>query len=230
MLTRFKVLSLSAGIAALLLSAPGLAAEKAKAAKPGQKPQAAMKCWTNAEGARECGNVVPPEYADQEQTEIGKTGVVTGHKERARTAEEIEAEKQTAAAQAAAKAQAERKAREQAAADRVLLDTFGSEDDMILTRDGRLSNIESTIKITESQVDKLKNNLDEIIKQAAEMERRGENPGEKVEKDIESVRKQIADKQTFIENKRAEQDAIRKQFDADIARFRELKGQQKAAQ
>jgi len=187
---------------------------------------AAMKCWTNKEGVKECGNVVPPEYADQGHTEIGKTGVRTGEQKRARTAEEIEAEKAKTAADAAAKAETARRTAEQAAADKVLIDTFSSEDDMILTRDGRISNIESQVKLTESHIQKLQNNLDQIIKQAAEIERRGETPSEKVEKDIENVRKQIDDQQAFIASKRVDQDKIRAQFDVDIARFRELKARQ----
>ena len=28
--------------------------------------QARMKCWTNNEGVRECGNSIPPEFAQKE--------------------------------------------------------------------------------------------------------------------------------------------------------------------
>ena len=32
--------------------------------------QAAIKCWTNKDGVRECGNVVPPEYSQESHTTI----------------------------------------------------------------------------------------------------------------------------------------------------------------
>ncbi len=50
-------------------------------------PAAAIKCWTNKDGIKECGNVVPPEYSQQETTQINKTGIVTGKTERAKTPE-----------------------------------------------------------------------------------------------------------------------------------------------
>jgi len=186
---------------------------------------AAIKCWTNKDGVRECGNVVPPEYSQQEQTEMSKTGVTTGKTDRAKTPEELEQERQAAAA----KGEEERKAKERAEADRQLMDTYASENDIVLARDGRMAEIESRIKLARSHIDKLNKNLNDIIEHAAAMERRGEQPGEKVEKDIESVRQQIRDQEKFIATKRTEQEAIQKQYDADLVRYREMKTRLNAA-
>ena len=49
----------------------------------------AFKCWTNNEGVRECGNVVPPEYAQQKTRTINERGITTEVKERAKTKEEL---------------------------------------------------------------------------------------------------------------------------------------------
>ena len=43
---------------------------------------ARFKCWTNHEGVRECGEKVPPEFAQQGHQEMSKQGVVVGKKER----------------------------------------------------------------------------------------------------------------------------------------------------
>ncbi|HTT08398.1 MAG TPA: hypothetical protein VMH34_06370 [Gammaproteobacteria bacterium] len=182
-------------------------------------PAAAIKCWTNKEGVKECGNVVPPEYSQQETTQINKAGIVTGKTERAKTPEEIAQEK----AQADQKAAEERVTAEQTAKDRVLLETYNSEDDMVLARDGKIADIGSQIKITQNYIEKLKGDLDARIAQAADLERRGEKPNEKLQADIESVRGQIKKNEDFIVSKKEEQDSVRKQFDADIARYRELK-------
>ena len=32
---------------------------------PANSVQARMKCWTNNEGVKECGDTVPPEYTQQ---------------------------------------------------------------------------------------------------------------------------------------------------------------------
>jgi hypothetical protein len=182
-------------------------------------PASAMKCWTNKEGVKECGNVVPPEYSQQETTEINKAGIATGKSERAKTPEELAQEK----AQAEQKAMAEKTAADQAAKDRVLLETYNSEDDMIMARDGKVAAIDSQIKITQNYIEKLKQDLNARIGQAADLERRGEQPNEKLQGDIESVRGQIKQNEDFIATKKQEQDTLHKQFDTDLRRYHELK-------
>jgi len=190
---------------------------------PGAAAADKIKCWNNHEGVRECGNVVPPEFAQQGH-EIKSTGGITlGREEEARSIEEVEAAHEARLAAAAAAAEA----REQAIKDRVLLDTFSSEDDMILARDGQISHLQSQAKITESHIEKLKRGLDELIEEAAGHERRGKVPPEKLVSDIESLREQIADNEKFIETKHLETRAIEEKFERDIQRFRSLKGHDK---
>lgn len=187
----------------------------------GSVVEAKIKCWKNSEGVRECGNFVPPAYAQQGHEEKSATGVTVESTGRAKSIEELQAE-QTAAAKKAATALL---VREQAAKDRVLLDTFSSEDDMLLARDGQLSHLKSQVKLTESHIEKLQNSLDKLIQKAADHERRGSKLPEKLIGDIDSLRKQIRDNGTFIETKHQERVDILEKFEANIARFRELKGQ-----
>ncbi len=189
---------------------------------------AGIKCWTNKEGVRECGNTVPPEYAQGEHVEKSKNGLIVKKQERSRTQEELVAERERQAAAVKAKAEAKAAAAERAKADRVLLDTFSSEDDLILARDGQTANVEAQIKITESHVAKLNKQLDQMIGQAADVEKRGRKVPENLTRNIDSVREQIDEQHVFIADKRREQDAIRAKFDADIARFRELRAQRTA--
>lgn len=190
--------------------------------------EAGIKCWTNGEGVRECGNAVPPEYAQTEHVEKSKSGVVVRKQERSKTAAEVAAERERKLIEAKDKAAAADVARKRAAADRVLLDTFSSEDDLVLARDGQLTNVEAQIKVTESHVKKLNKQLDQMIGQAADVEKRGRKVPESLTKNIESVRGQIEEQHVFIADKRKEQDAIRAKFDADINRFRELRAQRTA--
>ena len=181
---------------------------------------AAIKCWKNNDGVRECGNAVPPEYAQQGHEERSQRGLVMDKQARAKTPEEIE----EARVQEERDAEQARLDKIQAAKDRVLLDTFSNVDDMELARDGQLANITSQVKLNESQINKLERDIDERIAAAAELERRGTEPPEEIQNAIESLRSQIARKRTFIENKLVEQVQVRDKFDADIGRFRELKG------
>lgn len=192
------------------------------------EPLATIKCWTNKEGVRECGDIVPPEYAQGAHEEKSASGVLVRKHAPSKTPEQIAAERERREAEARAQSIAQEAARKQAAADRVLLQTFSSEDDLKLARDGQLTNLESVIKVTESHVKKLDKSLDQMIGQAADIEKRGRKVPGKLTANIADVRGQIVEQNRFIAEKRAEQDAIRAKFAADIARFRELRAQQAA--
>lgn len=181
---------------------------------------AKIKCWTNNEGVRECGNLVPPEYAQQGHEEKSAGGVTVKTTGRAKSLEELELERSAEREKAATAL----RAREQAAKNRVLLDTFSSEEDMLLARDGQIAHLESQIKLTESHIQKLERSLDELVKNAADHERQGKHPPEKLVRDIESLGKQVRDNRVFIETKRRESAKIVEKFEVDIVRFRALKG------
>ncbi len=183
--------------------------------------QAAYKCWKNAEGVRECGNAVPPEYAQQGHETIKKGGLSVQAQGAAKTVEELREENKLKELEEVAKL--EEKKREQK--DRVLLDTFTSADDMELTRDGQIAHLDSQIRLTQSHIDKLQLNLDKIVDKAADVERKGDKPGDDMVANIKSVRNQITENEDFIAAKRNEQNDIRERFAADISRFKELKGQ-----
>lgn len=181
---------------------------------------AGIKCWTNKDGVRECGNAVPPEYAQQKTEVKDEFGVTVKQSGAAKTIEELEAER---AAERVRQSEAVA-AKKREALDRVLLDTFASEDDLVLTRDGQIAHLDSQIRLTQSHIDKLTKNLDKMIERAAEAERKGDTPSAELTGNIDSLRAQIEENEAFIVTKHEEQEAIRARFDTDIARFRELKG------
>lgn len=188
---------------------------------------AGIKCWTNKEGVRECGNAVPPEYAQAGHEEKSSSGMTVRKQTRAKTPAEVAAER--AEREAATKLQAQREAeqRRQAAADKVLLDTFGSEDDLKLARDGQILNIDSQVKLTEGHIAKLQKSLDQMIGKAADHERRNQPVPKDLAENMDSVRSQIAEHRRFISDKHAEKEALHRKFEQDIARFRELRSAQK---
>ena len=53
---------------------------------------ARMKCWTNSDGVKECGNRVPPEYTQQGYQELSTGGIVKEKTERVKTKEELKKE------------------------------------------------------------------------------------------------------------------------------------------
>lgn len=197
----------SLALAVLLLSAPlGL-----KAAK--------IKCWTNHDGVRECGNIVPPEYAQQGHDEINARGLTIKTNERAKTPEEIEAERQEQE-----RLEAQRKLdEEQAKRDRILLATYATEYDMRLAHKGKVAAIDSRIAHAEHLVKKLKEKLVELIQDAANQERSGKEVSDDTLTRIADVRQQITEQKNFITDREQEKTEINARFENELAHFRRLK-------
>jgi hypothetical protein len=181
---------------------------------------ARMKCWTNSEGVKECGNAVPPEYAQQGHQELGKGGLVREETGRAKTDEELAEQKRLDEIQA----EKDKLAAEQKKKDEILLQTFSTVEDIERARDERLTQLEASIKLTEARTEKIQYDLDKRIQTAANAERAGKAPSEALLSDIESLKRQIKNNDAFIEGKRVEQEEIKKDHAKDIAHFKELKG------
>lgn len=178
-----------------------------------------FKCWTNAEGVRECGEAVPPEFAQEGHEVLNTKGDVVSEKERAKTPEELEeAKKQAALVQEEKEKIAEAKRQ-----DAILLQTYTKVEDLERVRNEQILSIESTIKVTNARSEKIKADLDKRVAAAAAEERAGKAPNEKLLANIESLKKQLANNDEFVTKKTAEQESIRADYDQRIARFKELK-------
>jgi len=175
--------------------------------------------WVDENGQIRYGDRVPPQYAKRSNETLNKQGVVVDRKARAKTEEEIAEERRLAAI----KAEQERKHREQEHQDRILLDTFTNEDEMILTRDGKIEAIEAVIRVTKSRTEKIKQRLAKQKLRAANLERAGKPVPPKLQQSIRESRRQIRYNSDYVANRRKAQQEIREKFAQDIKRFRKLK-------
>jgi len=182
---------------------------------------AGIKCWTNKQGVRECGNAVPPEYAQQGHRELSDHGVTI---KRTKSEEELRKEREERARIAAIEAEKERERRRKAAHDRVLLSTFTTEEDLLLARDGQIAAIDSRIQHTEQIVRQLETSLEDLHAQAAKLERSGKPVTDQLRAKIDSVQSQIDESHEYIRERRKRKAEVVEQFAADLARYRELKG------
>ncbi len=179
---------------------------------------ARMKCWTNSEGIKECGDKIPPEYTQQGYQELSKGGIVLEEKERIKTKEELEKAKKEAVIIAREK----EKERNKKAHDTMLLKTFASIKEIETTRDQKIEAIESNIKITQKRIIKLQYLLDDELNQnSIDKQIDGED---KKFNNTESLKEQISDNKKFIKNKIDEQGKIKKTYMEYISRFKKLKG------
>lgn len=192
--------------AVLLLSTPTLQAGK-------------LFKWVDDSGQVRYGDRLPPEYAKKRTETLNSQGVVVETRAAQKTREQLAQERRLAAL----RAEEERRQREQAHKDRILLDTFTNEDEMVLTRDGKIEAIEAIIRVTNGRIDKTRQRLSELTRRAANLERAGRPvPGELSEQIAES-HAQVQQNLVYIDNRKREQQAIRDKFELDIKRFRELK-------
>ena len=179
---------------------------------------ARMKCWTNSEGIKECGDKIPPEYTQQGYQELSKGGIVLEEKERIKTKEELEKAKK----EAAIIAREEKKEQKKKANDKMLLETFTSIKEIETTRDQKIEAVESTIKITQKRIIKLQYLLDDELNQNS-LDKQIDGEDEKFN-NAESLKEQISDNKKFIKNKIDEQEKIKKTYIEYISRFKKLRG------
>jgi len=198
-------------------SAIGLCAIVALSVTPTQAGK--LKKWVDENGQIQYGDHIPAQYAKKSNQTLNNQGVVVRTRAAAKTPEQFAKEKRLAEQ----KAEQERIRKVQARKDRILLDTFTNEDEMVMTRDGKVEAIGAIIRVTNGRIEKIRQRLSTQKKRAANMERAGKPVPETVTKQIHESRNQIRQNIDYIENRKLEQQAIRDKFEKDIKRFRELK-------
>ena len=125
--------------------------------------QARIKCWENSDGVRECGETVPPEYAQKSHREISNQGITLEESAKVKTEEERLEEKRLLAIQE----EEEAKKAEAKAQDKILLDTYSNTDDIQMTSDGNVAALESTINQAHKRNQKIQSALDKRTAAAA---------------------------------------------------------------
>jgi hypothetical protein len=183
---------------------------------------AAFKCWTNSDGVRECGNAIPPEYAQKGSETLNDQGMVVDKQRRAKTKAELAEERRRKEAEAKRQAEEKRRREEQAAYDRVLLATFTSVEDIVTARDRKLASIKGMMELSQATAENLQKKLAEYQKRAANIERRGASVPDDLLQDMENIKQQIAHKEDYLASKKEEAEALREKYARDIARFKEL--------
>ncbi|MEC7875724.1 MAG: hypothetical protein VYC15_02850 [Pseudomonadota bacterium] len=181
---------------------------------------ARMKCWTNSDGVKECGDKVPPEYTQQGYQELGKGGMVREKTDRVKTKEELKKEK----IESEAIFREKEKIKNQKARDKMLLETFTSVEEIKSAQEQKIQAVESTIKVTRKRIIKLQYLLDdEIDNNSVDKQIDDEDDEETSKNDTESLKKQISENKNYIKKKMEEQKQIKKTYSEYIVRFKELR-------
>lgn len=175
--------------------------------------------WVDDNGQVRYTDSIPPQFARKSNQTLNEQGIVVDKKAAAKTREQIAEEELTKKAEA----EAEQIRKEKAYQDRILLDTFTNEDEMVMTRDGKIEAIEAAIRIANDRTGKIEQRLADLKRRAATLERSGKPIPDNLNTEIAEARHQIDQNVLYVKHRKQEQQKIRDKFEADIRRFRELK-------
>jgi hypothetical protein len=203
-------LLLSAVMLALLAGAAGAQTDKQKK----------LYRWVDKNGQVHYGDSVPAEYAEQDREVLNRQGVSVGREEGTVTPEEAAAK---AVSDKAARDEQKRKLR-----DRVLLQTYQSVQELEILRDNRLDLVDAQLTIQEQSLSNLRAQRAQIERMAARYApvntaADAQPLPEELAADLERSANDIQTQQGNLLRRREERENIRKTFEADIERYKELR-------
>jgi hypothetical protein len=181
--------------------------------------------WVDENGNVQFSDTIPPDQVKQGHKQLNEQGIVVNSVDKAKDEAQLEKERQERLRQERLRAEEEQRRKQQAIHDRLLLDSYINENDIIRIRDRKVATIESTIRITNKNIESLDKSLGSLESRLEGLKSR-KKPTDELEQEITDTKQQIADFKTFIEKKRREQHKIRTEYDRDLERFRELKAEQ----
>jgi len=200
---------LAAAVAGLLVVGNTALAAEGKAGE-------AHYSWVDKNGERHYGDSVPPEYAQSEQRVINDRGVEINRVGAGKNAEQL----------------AEQRRQEQEIAqrqqhDRFLLTTYTSTKDIERLRDERLDQISGQIKATNAYIDTLDGRLKSLQARAMNFKPYNTKPDARrmpddLAEELVRTSNEVRSQRHALDDRTREQEVVRAQFQADIARFREL--------
>jgi hypothetical protein len=186
---------------------------------------AQIRCWTDDNGIRRCGDSVPPDQARHDRDVLNNQGIRIGREEGEITPEE------QAEIDRKAQEEADRVAKieEQRRYDQMLLDAYLTVDQIESLRDRRLELMDSRIRITEIILRNLYKKLDDLERSASRFAPYSDKEDaapipQNLSTDIDRTQSAIKIREEAMDEIRAGQDEVRQDFQRDIDRFRQLKG------
>lgn len=190
---------------------------------------AGLNKWVDEKGQIHYGDRVPSQYLRKEHSLLNEQGVTIRSTEALKTEEETTESQKKQKLDAAENKKRLIESRTKALRDRVLLDTFTTENDLIIARDARLDAIDSQISLTETLIKNDETKLSNIKGRIASIEDTGRIAPENLHKEIVSVGRQLENNYAFIEDKNNEREELVKTFVQDVKRFRQLQKEKREA-
>lgn len=175
--------------------------------------------WVDEDGRVHYSDQMPPDQSERRHEVKNEQGITVQHVREAKSPEEIERDRELAAAD-------ERRAEEgrrRAQRDEALLDTFPTERDLLLTRDNRLEALDAIIFLTERQLANVEVRIQKQLALNNERQQLGVEVSEGAEEALKSLERQKLRLVSQLEVKQEERAELYTQFETDLDRYRELR-------
>jgi hypothetical protein len=175
--------------------------------------------WVDDEGRTHMGDTIPAKYANKDRVEMDKSGRVV-KTTKFLTKEELKAKKEAEAKELAA--QKIRKAQKRY--DDTLLYTYSNSDEIDLARHRNLQQVNARVSSSESQIEIIKNTLQDLKDETAARTKAGKPVSASLEQDIAQTKERLLKVRQGLKNYQAEKETLDARYDADKARYQELTG------
>jgi len=180
--------------------------------------------WIDEDGQMHFGDKIPPKYLVKEHDVLNEQGVRVKHREAAKTAAEKAEEKRLKKE----KDKAALIARKKKQRDRVLLDTYTTERDLIVARDSRLDAVGSQIKLAETIIRDSNKKIESMENQISQIIASNRDVPMDLYDLVDTEKQQVAVQTRVMENHIKRREEISAQFNDYIERFNALKAEEKA--
>jgi hypothetical protein len=197
-----------------LLATPGIAAA---ASTPAGNGRTVYK-WVDEQGVTHYGDHIPPEYAAQEREVVNSQGVEIRRIEAQKTPEQLAADDQK-----------KLDAQQSLNRDKNLLSTYASVQEIERLRDQRVTLLADQSKVTSQFLEVLNGRLKKLKASSMRFKPYSDDPNappmpDQTAEDLVRLGNDIHTQEENLREKRNEEMTMRKQFESDISRFKELKG------
>jgi hypothetical protein len=177
--------------------------------------------WTDADGNVYFGDSIPAEYAERPKTVLNDQGVAVDELEGKKTAEQL---RQEARDREIAVAQELQKR-----ADMALLNTYLSVEEIVMHRDRRIELFQAQARVTELYLKNLQRRMTDLREDASKYRPYSDDDNapmiaEDLADDLRDTRDTISRHERNLAKYESDEKAIIERFNADIERFKILKG------
>jgi hypothetical protein len=177
--------------------------------------------WVDENGQVHYGDSIPPEFSDLPKQVLNDHGVTVDHLEGRKTPEQVAAEKR--ARELALQKELQNRA------DKALLQTYLSVDEIVMHRDRRIELFQAQSRVTELYLRNLERRLTKLKRDASRYRPYSDDPDAPLidpdlVADIDETQSTISRHQQNLLKYQTDEQQMIARFEGDISRFKALKG------